>query len=184
MGFQVERLHRGDRILAVGALALLVLMFCFKWFALDLSSLGGGVSALVGALLGAKGLSTSVNAWHSLEVIRWVLLLTVISAMALVMLDGIDRKRELALSPSIVVAGLGALSSVLVFWRVFVSHPFAHASVKPAAYLGLAACILIGYGGYLAMAGEDTVMAGEATAMAADENTPLGDVPGMSQRAT
>jgi len=152
MNFEVSRLRRGDRVVAVGAIALFVFMFFFKWF-------GVNVPALVSAFVNATGVSTSANAWHTLEVIRWLLLLTVLASVALVALKGMDRKLELPLSLSVIVAGLGALCTILVFYRVIVSHPFSHADVKIGAYLGLVSCAAIAYGGFLAMTDEGTTLA-------------------------
>jgi hypothetical protein len=154
MSFEVSALRRGDRLVAVGAIALFIFMFFFKWFGIN-------VPAGFTAFINASGVSTSSNVWHTLEVVRWLLLLTVLASVALVALEGMGRKLELPLSLSVIVAGLGALCTLLVFYRVIVSHPFPHASVKIGAWLGLVSCALIAYGGYLAMT---------------DEGTTLGDV--------
>jgi hypothetical protein len=152
MSFEVSALRRGDRVVAVGAIALFVFTFFFKWF-------GISVPAAVSAFVNAAGVSTSANAWHTLEVIRWLLLLTLLASAALVALKGMGRKLELPLPLSVIVAGLGALCTILVFYRVIVSHPFSHADVKIGAYLGLVSCAAIAYGGFLAMTEEGTSLA-------------------------
>ncbi len=154
MGFEISRLRRGDRTIAAGAIALFVFMFFFKWF-------GVNVPALVSIYIRAAGVSTSANVWHTLEVIRWLLLLTVLASVALVALRLTGRSVSLGLSAA--VAGLGALSTVLVFYRVLISHPFSHADVKIGAYLGLVSCAAIAYGGYLAITDEDMVLTDEDT---------------------
>lgn len=152
MSFEISRLHVGDRIIAAGAIALFIFMFFLKWFGID-------VPAVVSAFVSASGHSTSFNAWHTLEAIRWLLLLTVLASVALVALEGMGRKLELPISLSVVVAGLGALCTVLVLYRVLISHPFSHAEVKIGAWLGLVSCAVIAYGGYRAMTDEGTTLA-------------------------
>jgi hypothetical protein len=151
MSFEISRLRRGERVVGVGAVLLFIFMFFFKWF-------GFAVPGVGGAYLNIAGVSTSWNAWHSMEVIRWLLLFTLLAGALLVALVGSDRKLQLPLSPAVVTAGLGALSTIFVFYRVIISHPFAHADVKVGAYLGLVSCAAITYGGYLAMTAEGTTL--------------------------
>lgn len=151
MNFTVSRLRNGDRVVALGALALLLVTFFFKWF-------GVHVPALFSAFVAANGTSTSANAWHSLDVIRWLLVLTILAAVVLVALVGTGRRSQASLA-ALMVFGLGLLSTALVLYRVAISNPFAHAEVKLGAWLGLGACALIAYGGYLAMSDEEASMA-------------------------
>jgi formate hydrogenlyase subunit 3/multisubunit Na+/H+ antiporter MnhD subunit len=60
---------------------------------------------------------------------------------------------------SAIVSGLGALCTLLVLYRVLISHPFSHAQVKFGAWLGLISCALIAYGGYRAMSEEGAMLA-------------------------
>ncbi len=150
MSFEFSRLRNGDRIVALGSIALFIFMFFFKWFDIK-------VPGIIGAYLRVANVSTSVDVWHSLEYIRWLLLLTVIAGVVLVVLVGSDRKLPSALSISAVVAGLGLLSTILVLYRVLISHPFTHVEVKLGAWLGLVSCAAIAYGGFRAMAEEGTV---------------------------
>jgi hypothetical protein len=153
MTFELNRLRAGDRIAGVGAVILLVAMFFFAWFDIK-------VPGFFGAYVSAAGVSTSRDAWNSLEVIRWLLLFTVIAAAALGVLAGWDRKSGLPFALSTMVTALGASSAILVFYRAIVSHPFVHAEVKLGSWLGLAACVMIAYGGFRAMMDEGTMPAG------------------------
>jgi hypothetical protein len=152
MSFEASRLRNGDRIIAIGAIALFIFMFFFKWFGID-------VPAIVSAFVAASHASTSANAWRTLEVIRWLLLLTVIVSAVWVALQGLGRKLDLPISLSAIVAGLGAVCTLLVLYRVLISHPFAHAEVKIGAWLGLISCALVAYGGYRSMSEEGTTLA-------------------------
>jgi hypothetical protein len=151
MSFEFSRLRSGDRMVAVGCIALFIFMFFFEWFALK-------VPGIIGAYLSVANVSTSVDAWHSLEYIRWLLLLTVLAGVVLVALVGSDRKLPAALSMRAIVAGLGLLSTILVLYRVVISHPFTHVEVKLGAWLGLISCAVIAYGGYRAMTAEGTML--------------------------
>ncbi len=171
MSFQISRLRSGDRIIAIGAIALFIFMFFFKWFGVD-------VPAIVSAFVAASHVSTSANAWHTLEVIRWLLLLAVVVSAVWVVLQGVDRKLDMPISLSAVVAGLGAACTLLVFYRVLISHPFAHAEVKIGAWLGLVSCALIAYGGYRSMSEEGTTLADvreQARASFDSVTVPAGD---------
>jgi hypothetical protein len=173
MSFQISRLQLGDRIVAGGAIALFVFMFFFKWFGVD-------VPAIVSAFVAASHVSTSANAWHTLEVIRWLLFLTVIVSAAWVVPRGLGRKLELPVSLSAIVAGLGAACTLLVLYRVLISHPFSHAEVKIGAWLGLISCAAIAYGGYRSMSEEGTTLADvreQARASFDSVTTPAADGP-------
>jgi hypothetical protein len=149
MSFDISRLRRADQIIGGGAIALFILMFFFKWF-------GVNVSGVANAYLHLAGVSTSFDAWHTMSGIRWILLLTIVASVGLVVLVGSDRKLELPVSPAVIVTGLGALATILVFYRVIISHPNSGESAKIGAYLGIVACAAITYGGYLAMQAEGT----------------------------
>jgi len=158
MSFEFNRLGGGERIVACGVIALLISMFLFKWFAIKVPAF------FIGAYISAAGVSTSANAWNSLEVIRWLLLFTALVGIAMVVLAASGRKPRLPVSVSMNVAGLGALVTILVFYRVIVSHPFAHAEVRLGAWLGLASCAVIAYGGYRAVADEGALLADASAA--------------------
>lgn len=180
MSFEISRLRSGDRIVAVGAIALFVFMFFFKWFGID-------VPAIVSAFVVASHASTSANAWHTLEAIRWLLFITVLVAIAWVALQGLGRKLDLPISLSAIVAGLGALCTLLVLYRVLISHPFPHAEVKIGAWLGLISCALIAYGGYRSMSEEGTTLADvreQARASFDSVTAPTGDGPASESQAT
>ena len=162
MSFKLSRLRNGDRMVALGAVALLVVVFLCKWF-------GVQVPALILAFVAAKHASTSANAWHTLETIRWLLLFTAIVSLAMVALRAVGTSST---PLTTAVAALGVLSTALVFYRVLIDHPFAHAEVKIGAWLGLAACALIAVGGFLAATDEGDALAEQARVQAGSE-TPV-----------
>ena len=155
MSFDVKGLRRSDQIIGGSAIALFIFMFFFHW-------LGGSSNSPLG------GVSGGTNGWHSFTVSRWIWLITIILALVAVALAGGALKFQSPVQLSVVVAGLGALSTVLIFYRI-VHHPHGGVSgsiagihysasygIKIGIWLGLIAAGALTYGGYLAMKDEGT----------------------------
>jgi hypothetical protein len=157
MSFDSSRLRRADQIVGGGAIALFIFLFFFKWYGVSSSSSIGGVN-----------FSDSANGWHSFAISRWIWLITIIVALAAVAVTAGVFKFNSPVQLSVVVAGLGALSTLLILYRI-VHHPSAglsgtiagvhysaSAGIKIGIWLGLIAAAAITYGGYLAMQAEGT----------------------------
>jgi hypothetical protein len=149
MDFNISRLRRSDEIIGGGAIALFIFVFFFKWY---------GVSSNVPSIAGLN-INISRTGWETFTNSRWIWLLTIIVALAAVLLVATQRKLDLPLNPGAIVAALGALSTVLIFYRI-VHHPTASASfgafhasagIKIGIWFALVAAAAITYGGYLAM---------------------------------
>ncbi len=156
MNFDVNQLRRSDRIVGGGALALFISLFLFKWY-------GGSASSSFGNL----SVSSSLNGWHTFHNSRWIWVLTILVAVGLVALRAARREFQSPIPLGALVAGLGALSTLLIFYRI-VHHPsgsgnlgLAHYSygIKIGIWLGLISAAVIAYGGYLAMTEEGTSLA-------------------------
>jgi hypothetical protein len=156
MSFDVSRLRRSDWIAGGGAVALLVFMFLFSWY-------GGSYKGVV-----SLGGSVSSTGWETFTNSRWIWLITIIVAIGAVVLVAGQRKLDLPVQPSVVIAGLGALSTLLILYRI-IHHPsgsasFAGASfsygIKIGIWLGLIAAAAITYGGYSMMGGEGISLPG------------------------
>jgi hypothetical protein len=142
-------LRAARRIVAVGAVALLVFMFFFDWYGGNVTGLARGVQ-VTGAALSSTG-------WQTFTISRWVWLLTALLALGSVAAwaRGYEDRGPLPLSA--VVAGLGALASALIVIRIL-HHPGLSASagtvhlsygVKTGIWLGLIAALAIAFGGYV-----------------------------------
>jgi hypothetical protein len=170
MDFNISRLRRSDEIIGAGAVALFIFVFFFKWY---------GVSSNITSIAGVN-INVSQTGWETFTNSRWIWLLTIIAALAAVLLVATQTRLGLPLKVGSIVAGLGALSTVLIFYRI-VHHPTASASfggfhasagIRIGIWLGLVAAAAITYGGYLATQEED------APAPAAGE-TPLAPFTGL-----
>jgi hypothetical protein len=157
MSFDISRLRRADQIVGGGAIALFIFMFFFNWF---------GVSSNVSSVAGVN-VSISRSGWDTFTNSRWLWLLTIIVALAVVIAHATARRIESPVQPSVIVAGLGALASIFILYRI-IHHPTASASVgsfhasvgiKIGIWLGLIAALAITYGGYLMMQAEGTSLA-------------------------
>jgi hypothetical protein len=143
--------------MGAGALALLVILFLFKWYGVSSHASVGGVS-----------FSASANGWHTFTNSRWLWLVTIVVALAAVWVRADQRGLALPGKPGELVAGLGALSMIFILYRI-INHPTATASttvagvhytassgIKLGIWLGLIAAAAITYGGYLAMQEQGT----------------------------
>jgi hypothetical protein len=160
MSFDFSRLRRSDRIIGGSAIAFFIVLFFFKWYG-ESSNVAtvGGVSV--------PGTNVSFSGWHTFSNSRWIWLITIIVALVAVAVSAGALKFQSPVQLSVVVAGLGALSTVLIFYRI-VHHPSASASfgsfhasvgIKFGIWLGLIAAAAVTYGGYLAMQDEGTSIA-------------------------
>jgi hypothetical protein len=155
MSFDISRLRRADWIVGGGAIFFFIFLFFFKWF-------GGSVSGA--SPLGGVNVGSSTTGWDTFTNSRWIWLITIIVALGSVVLVAGQRKLEIPVQPSVIVAGLGALATLLILYRI-IHHPSAsanygtvHASygIKIGIWLGLIAAAAITYGGYLQMQAEGT----------------------------
>lgn len=155
----LDRLSTGEKIAGVSAILLFVFMFFVDWFGVEVSGLGG----ISGSVSGAGG-----NAWDALDLIRFVLLLTVLAAAGLVALRLTDSTYEPPVPASTVVAVLGAVSVVLVLFRIVDPPSFGSiggvsydGTLEVGIFLGLISAAGIAYGGYTAMR-EEGITFGDA----------------------
>src|ERR1700730_9100004 len=157
MSFDISRLRRADQIVGAAALAFFIILFFFKWY---------GVSSNVGAVSGLN-INVSRSGWDTFTNSRWIWIITIIVGLGSVVLVGAQRKLELPLQPGVIVAGLGARSTIFILSRI-VHHPTASASfggfhasvgIKLGIWLGLIAAMALTYGGYLQMQEEGTSLA-------------------------
>jgi hypothetical protein len=151
------RLTQGEKIAGVSGVALILIMFIFKWFGLEASIAG----------FTAEG---SRNAWGSYGFIDIVLFVTVAAAIGLALISASQTEVGLPVAASAVVAGLGILSVVLIVISIISPPDFGldlsgtgvDQTRKIGVWLGLIAAIGVAYGGWRAMQEEGMSFGEEA----------------------
>jgi hypothetical protein len=155
---ELDRLSTGEKISAVSAVLLFVFMF-FDWFGAEVES----VSGFSGSLPGGG------SAWDALDVIPIFLMATIVVAIGVAVIRLTDADVEPPFSLNTIVAVLGALSVLLILYRI-IDPPgggdFGGVTVditlKLGIFLGLLAAAGIAYGGYSAMREEGATFADAA----------------------
>ncbi len=148
----LDRLSTWEKIAGVSAVLLFIFMF-FDWFKAEVSGGDGFFTASVGG-----------NAWEAFSWIDLFLLLTVLVALAVVIIRLSDALVEPSFSLNAVVTVFGVIAVLLVLYRIIdppggggdVGGVSVDISPQIGAFLGLLASAAIGYGGYRAMQEEGT----------------------------
>lgn len=145
----LSRLGRGEKIAAGSGLLLFVFMF-FKWYGVSIDTPLGG--------LGAVG-----NAWDTLEVVRFVLLASVIAAVGFPLLKAAGSEIDIPVPPATIITLMGGLSVLLILYRIISPPDFGAADFEGISvgrelgvFLGLIAAAGITYGGYTSMEEQGT----------------------------
>jgi hypothetical protein len=173
VGFDAGRLRRGELVAGGGGIVLSLALFLLPWF-----SFGASVGTAA-----ARSPAASLDGWHSLTGIRWILLITIAVSLAVVVLTATRRSPAVPVTFSMLTVLLGGLSSLLVLYRI-IDHPgagsaLAPVTAKPGLYVGLIAAAVIAYGGYLSMHTEGSTFGDPASV----ETVPIGrTVPGSEGR--
>jgi hypothetical protein len=143
------KIRRGEALHLVSAVLLVAVMFA-TWYGADVAGQARAIE--LGGGTGAGG-----NAWQSLGLIPYFLLLTAICSIATVLVPLFGGRRP-ALSANAVVAVLGGIATLLVLFRILFPPDFGdlggvalEATLKLGAFGGLAAALGIAVGGYRAM---------------------------------
>jgi cytochrome bd-type quinol oxidase subunit 2 len=127
MDLDPGRLRRGELLAGTGAVLLLVLLVAGKWY-------GHGGGARTG--------------WEALTTLRWLLVVTIVAALALVAAQVGRRSPAIPVTLSMIVAVLGLITVLALIYRVLISPP---AHEQAGAFLGLLSAIGLAYGGYLSL---------------------------------
>jgi hypothetical protein len=139
----LPRAQPGELAAAGCALLLLVLMFAVEWF---------GVDRLPGKANGLQR-ETAENAWTALTMLRWLMLLTIVAAVGAVILHATQRGHGARNDTGAIVFGLGAITAILLIYRVLIDLPSSYQVVdqKLGAILGMVSAVGIALAGYRSM---------------------------------
>jgi hypothetical protein len=139
MDFDHKRLGLGDQIAAGGAIALFIFFIFFDWYSVSIGQFSAGASG-----------------WTAHELLRWLVLLTVILALAKAFLKATDQSVELPVAPGLILTVVAGLTTICVLYRMFIDQPGPDKLIDLdfGAWLGLLSLIAVTAGGWLSM-GED-----------------------------
>jgi hypothetical protein len=161
----MDRLSSGEKIAGVSAVLLFIAMF-FAWFGYDTGA-AGEFAKQFGVDIET---SASFNAWESFDFIDLVLLLTIVVTVGAIGMRMADM--EISLPASTVVTLLGAISTLLIVYRII--DPPGDAGREWGVWLGLILAGLITYGGYRAMDEEGTSFGDAADHFSGGPGAPPG----------
>jgi hypothetical protein len=146
----LNRLTQGEKIAGISAILLFVFMF-LDWYGVKIS--GGGETIN----LGGGG-----NAWDALDFIPILLLLAVIATVAIVLIEASDTDVELPVHGAAIVTVVGAVSFLLILFRIIDTPTFAsfggvsaEGTLKVGIFLALIAAAGMAFGGWRTMQEED-----------------------------
>ncbi len=156
-----NRLNQGEMIAAVSALLLLIVMFIFTWFSVDLGSTD---------LLSSAGVDTGVNAWQAFGFIDLVLFVTIIVAIGGALMTANAQSVNTPVAISAITTGFGILSVLLILFRIidppgrgdFTDGFDLSINRGIGVWLGLILAGAIAYGGWRAMQEEGTSFGDQA----------------------
>jgi hypothetical protein len=123
MESEPPHLRRGEILAGASAVALLVFLLALNW-------------------LTVRGHSR--HGWEAIPVLRWVLLVSALTALTLTFTQATRPGPGLPVSLSVIVTVLGALSTLLLIIRLLTTS----AGLCAGAFLGLLAVIGITVGGF------------------------------------
>lgn len=129
MSFDLRRLRRGEWIVALSAVVLLVAMFALPWF-------------------GSYGKNSG---WDTLIHERWFVLVTIGIALALVITQATRRSPAVPVTLSVIVTVVALINFAWMFYRVVISVP---GDQQAGAWIGLVSAAGIAVGGFFSLRDE------------------------------
>ena len=153
----VNKVGMGKRIAGIAG-ALLFIDLWMSWFGVDLDKLGVNAKFLAGT-------DTTATAWQAFSLIDIIIAITALVAVAAFVMAATDNRMELPVSPTTAAAGLGALSTLLILYRILdqpgdVSNKLI--TVEWGAYFGLLLAAALTDGAWRAVGEETTAPAAPA----------------------
>jgi hypothetical protein len=146
-------LNRGERIAGIAGIALIIIEFLAWWG-------GGGFTGTVNGVAVGVESDITFSAWDAASFMDIIWFITGLSGIALALIAASDYEPGLPVAASAIATALGALSTLLIIYRLI--DPPYDLSRKYGVFLGLIAAAGIAFGGWLAMQEEGTSFGGEA----------------------
>lgn len=164
-----NRLGRGELIAGVSGAVLLLVMFVFSWYSVDLGDAGD-----------LFGIEADANAWEAFDLIDIILFVTAVVAIGLAIATAMSANVGLPVAGSALTAGLGILSLILVVYRVL-NPPGDGLDRDIGLWLGLLATAGVAYGGWAGMQEEGTSFSEQADRLQSREESQPPPPPPPAQ---
>jgi hypothetical protein len=135
----------GELTSSACGLGLLVLLFAAPWY---------GVAGVPDPSAARPAVSGTETGWAGLSLVRWVVLVTALLALGSLLLHASQRRHGTKTDTSRLIGGLGALTSLLLIYRVLIALPSADKVIdqKLGAVLALACALGVAVGGHESIA--------------------------------
>jgi hypothetical protein len=142
--FDPSRLRSGELIAGASGILLLAFVFFMPWY---------GIAPPLGWTAATLGVSTTRNGWDGLMHLRWLIVLTGVSALALLFYQATRRAPAIPVSISVITTVLAVLTSLALIYRVLINVPGPDDLVnqKVGAYLGLISALGVLYGAFTSL---------------------------------
>jgi hypothetical protein len=143
-GIDFTRLRRGEIVAGAGGVLLFVFMFVPSWYSLN-STYSGTYAAL--------SHMTSWNGWWGLGGLRYLVLVTILAAVALAYFQAAERAPAIPVALAVIVTVLGGLTVLGSIYRLLAGPPSggSYLNTQAGPWLGLLASLVIAYGGYASL---------------------------------
>lgn len=150
MDFQTKRLRGGEFLAGTASLALLLCLLLVPWYGLTEPAQQFEKSLAMRATATRTG-------WQALTDLRWLILVTALSGLALFLFQATRWAPALPSSLSVIATVLGAITTVALVWRVLISVPGTDPMVvsRSGADLGLVFALALTAGGLWSLREED-----------------------------
>ena len=156
---QFSRLRRGEIIATVSAVVLVALVFLVPWF--SFANPGGG--------------HTDADAWNSLPVLRWLILVTAVMGLLEGYLQATRSAPALPVALDVPLVTLGAITTVALLIRVLTGE----GSPLVGGVLGLVAIAVLTVGAFMSLRQEDGWDPNQPTPEHPIETVELSEISGQ-----
>lgn len=133
---EFSRLRWPEWVIGLAGLLLLASLLLMPWYAISLISGPPGPKYFA---------TTSVDGWHGLTHARWLVLVTVLAALAVVFFQARERAPAIPVAMTVITVPLAAVTLVWLIVRVWISPPGGRGI---GGWIGILATAGILYGGY------------------------------------
>lgn len=139
MHLRFSRLRWPEWVVGAGGLMLLGSMLLLPWYQQTRSTPGPPPKYFI---------TVSVDGWHGANYARWLMLVTVLAAFAVVFFQARQRAPALPVAATVVAVPLAAATVVWLIVRVWIAP---HGGREIGGWIGLLGAAAIVYGGYKSM---------------------------------